>query len=272
MVEEKKGLEERMGDFEEEVKKIGKKVNEKVKENMDEKRSRLKRTLGVLYPLLTSLIGLIILGISIVSIEVLNLALETSFLFTLHAFLVNNLEILFLALLVTSYGSYLEKKFRDLHLVLSPLITSFGVTVFLWVLASVVGMLNMSLGRYHSIGISNMVLSNLGNIFVVLAIIGYVVLMVKKDKKLSEEVKDTSSKATGKQESGEGEIKRLYRSGKDNLLGGVCGGIAEYLKTDPVLIRLLWVAMILLSLGFGILFYIIAWIIIPRNPEHEWRE
>lgn len=64
-------------------------------------------------------------------------------------------------------------------------------------------------------------------------------------------------------------VKRLYRSGKDRILGGVCGGIAEYFNVDPVLIRLLWVGAALMW-GSGILLYIIAWIIIPRNPKHKW--
>jgi phage shock protein C len=64
-------------------------------------------------------------------------------------------------------------------------------------------------------------------------------------------------------------IHRLYRSGKDKLLGGVCGGIGEYFDIDPVIIRLLWV-IFSLTWGSGILAYIIAWIIIPRNPRHKW--
>jgi len=63
--------------------------------------------------------------------------------------------------------------------------------------------------------------------------------------------------------------RRLYRSAKSKLLGGVCGGIAEYFNVDPVIIRLLWVLFVL-AYGIGILFYIIAWIIIPRNPKHKW--
>jgi len=64
--------------------------------------------------------------------------------------------------------------------------------------------------------------------------------------------------------------KRLYRSEKNKILGGVCGGIAEYFGVDPVLIRLLWV-IITLAWGSGILLYIIAWIIMPRNPKHKWK-
>ena len=64
--------------------------------------------------------------------------------------------------------------------------------------------------------------------------------------------------------------KRLYRSGKNKILGGVCGGIAEYFNVDPVIIRLLWV-LFALGYGSGVLAYIIAWIIIPRNPNHKWK-
>jgi phage shock protein C len=62
------------------------------------------------------------------------------------------------------------------------------------------------------------------------------------------------------------EVKRLYRSRDQKIIAGVCGGIAEYFNVDPVLIRLLWVFFVLL-MGVGILAYIIAWIIIPKNPE-----
>ena len=56
--------------------------------------------------------------------------------------------------------------------------------------------------------------------------------------------------------------KRLYRSRKDKIIGGVCGGIAEYFNIDPVIVRLLWIILVLLG-GTGILAYIIALIIVP---------
>jgi len=61
-------------------------------------------------------------------------------------------------------------------------------------------------------------------------------------------------------------IKRLYRSRRDKVLGGVCGGLAEYFQIDPVLVRLLWVIFTLISMGLGIVAYIIAWIIVPEEP------
>ena len=60
--------------------------------------------------------------------------------------------------------------------------------------------------------------------------------------------------------------KRLYKSNENRLIDGVCGGIAEYFNTDPTLIRLGWVIFCALG-GSGFLAYLIAAIIIPRNPE-----
>ncbi len=52
---------------------------------------------------------------------------------------------------------------------------------------------------------------------------------------------------------------------KNKVIGGVCGGIAEYLNVDPVIIRLLWVIASLIW-GAGIFAYLIAWLIIPKRP------
>lgn len=63
-------------------------------------------------------------------------------------------------------------------------------------------------------------------------------------------------------------MKRVYRSGKDRILGGVCGGLGEYFDIDPTIVRLLWIIFGLT--GAGVLVYFIAWFIIPRNPKHKW--
>lgn len=66
-------------------------------------------------------------------------------------------------------------------------------------------------------------------------------------------------------------IKKLFRSRKDRMLVGVCGGVAEYLNVEPILIRLAWVIMTLFA-GIGILVYIAGAIIIPENPDQEFSE
>lgn len=59
--------------------------------------------------------------------------------------------------------------------------------------------------------------------------------------------------------------KKLYKSNQNKMLDGVCGGIAEYFGIAPTVVRLIWALFSLMG-GCGILAYIIAAIIIPRNP------
>lgn len=62
----------------------------------------------------------------------------------------------------------------------------------------------------------------------------------------------------------ENTTKRLYRSNKQKIIGGVCGGIAEYFNIDPVLVRLIFV-FIMFTGGWALLAYIIGWIIVPKE-------
>lgn len=59
-------------------------------------------------------------------------------------------------------------------------------------------------------------------------------------------------------------MKLLYKSQTDRKICGVCGGIANYLNVDSTLIRLLWVVLVL-CVGTGILAYIVAAIIMPKE-------
>ena len=61
-------------------------------------------------------------------------------------------------------------------------------------------------------------------------------------------------------------MKRLYKSRKDRVIAGVCGGVGEYFNLDPVLIRIIWVLFAVLG-GSGVLAYIIGMVIIPDRPE-----
>ena len=60
--------------------------------------------------------------------------------------------------------------------------------------------------------------------------------------------------------------KRLYKSNVNKMISGVCGGLAEYFEIDPTLVRLGWILLSALA-GSGLLAYIIAAIVIPRDPE-----
>ena len=59
----------------------------------------------------------------------------------------------------------------------------------------------------------------------------------------------------------------LYRSRTNRMIGGVCGGIAEWLGWDSTLVRVLYVVLSVLSMAFpGILVYVILWIVMPEEP------
>jgi phage shock protein C len=62
--------------------------------------------------------------------------------------------------------------------------------------------------------------------------------------------------------------RRLYRSHKDKIIGGVAGGLGEYFDIDPVIVRIIFV-VITIAGGWGLLAYILCWIIIPVNPAHR---
>ncbi len=58
---------------------------------------------------------------------------------------------------------------------------------------------------------------------------------------------------------------KLYRSNTDKVIGGVSGGLANYLNVDVVIIRILFVLLALFG-GGGVLIYIVLWIAIPAQP------
>jgi phage shock protein C len=60
-------------------------------------------------------------------------------------------------------------------------------------------------------------------------------------------------------------MKRLYKSHSNKVIAGVCGGIAEYLDIDPLLVRILTVIFFFAG-GFTLLAYIVGMIIIPSQP------
>ncbi|MGD0793158.1 MAG: PspC domain-containing protein [Terriglobales bacterium] len=62
--------------------------------------------------------------------------------------------------------------------------------------------------------------------------------------------------------------KKLMRSRADRKIAGVCSGLAQYLDLDISLVRILWFFVTFVSGVFpGFIAYVLAWIIIPEEPE-----
>lgn len=57
----------------------------------------------------------------------------------------------------------------------------------------------------------------------------------------------------------------MYRNNRDRVLGGVCSGLAHYLRIDPTLVRVLFALVTLGGFGTGFLIYIVLWIVLPER-------
>ncbi|MDZ4159983.1 MAG: PspC domain-containing protein [Anaerolineaceae bacterium] len=62
--------------------------------------------------------------------------------------------------------------------------------------------------------------------------------------------------------------RKLYRSQKDVIIAGICGGLAEYLNMDSTIVRIFFVLFAVGS-GLGLLVYLILWFIVPRHDEPD---
>jgi len=63
------------------------------------------------------------------------------------------------------------------------------------------------------------------------------------------------------------EPKRLYRS-RERMLGGVCGGVADYFNIDKTISRLIFAALVLAG-TVGLWLYLLMWIIVPVEPASQ---
>jgi len=61
--------------------------------------------------------------------------------------------------------------------------------------------------------------------------------------------------------------KRLMRPRTGRKIGGVCAGVAEYFDVDVTVIRVVWLIVAFLPPTIGLLAYIVAWIVMPEEPE-----
>lgn len=61
--------------------------------------------------------------------------------------------------------------------------------------------------------------------------------------------------------------EKLMRSGKNQIIGGVCAGVAHYFDIDPTIVRVVW-GVLAFCYGAGILAYIILWVVAPVSTDY----
>ncbi|MCR6720202.1 MAG: PspC domain-containing protein [Chitinophagaceae bacterium] len=63
---------------------------------------------------------------------------------------------------------------------------------------------------------------------------------------------------------------RLYRDNSDKFIGGVCSGIANYINTDPAIVRILFAIITFGGFGLGFIIYLLLWMILPTRDLESY--
>ena len=241
-------VEQRFHQFATEVELLAKKVG----------RHRFQGGLGFFGPLVYAFIIIAVVAALGVSLEALSDPGDLAH--DLGSFLVNGLFIFFLAALLFGYMFMLTPLNPKGLILLRPLATATAVTFSLWLAFNIFDIL----GRVYEIdalgSLADLVLIILPMILILLLVIGYALVLSRELERRAKQKTPPAVKPP----------RDLYRSGKERLLGGVGGGLAEYVETDPSVIRVLFILSAAVTLGIFALIYLVLWALPPRNPVDDW--
>lgn len=275
---EKTVVEKRFRDFGNEVEDVGNRFGKRVERHGREWERRCEfdnsfsKTFGVLGPLITSVIGIIIMVLLTWVISFINNSIQSWLLNDINAFLTGNIGVFFMLMLFFSYTSHFSKVNYRLYRLFSPVSVAVGIATCFWIGAHALQIMNTTLNIAFISSLVSYISQSIFLVFWLFLCVGYIVLaiIIATEKTLYQHEERAVERTKPVKAQNSEEVRRLYRSCKDKILGGVCGGIAEYLGIDPTIIRILWIIGTL-AWGFGILLYIILWIIVPRNPYQKCR-
>lgn len=65
------------------------------------------------------------------------------------------------------------------------------------------------------------------------------------------------------------EPRKLYRNVGQSMVGGVCAGLADYLRSDVTVVRILAVIAAIVTAGTGLLVYLVMWLLVPPGPPRS---
>jgi len=254
-------IEKNIEHFGEEMEKIGKKIEQKGK-NIE---TWYHTKFGIFGPILSGLMALVILLIVIRLFSYFGT--NKAWMISVSTFLENFIILFLIIFLLSGFSSYFSKKYKGFRF-FSPLIGTVVFVFWFWVAIRILEILSDALAISFFRTLSDIFELLIIPLAFLILLLGYFGIFVSSVKHVDKHVsKKTETKTS---ESRNLDYKRLYRSGKERILGGVCSGLAEYFRIDPVIIRIIFVIGLIVSFGFMILAYLIFWIIVPRNPNHEW--
>ena len=231
---------------------------------VDSYQSWYDHTFGWMGPLISSLLGLIVLVFIIKMLQFFGR--DISWMTQLSTFLEQYLLFFLFFMLFTSYISYVARRYPSFRW-LSPIGGALGFIIWFWVCIQILFILSTAL----DIGVLQAIASTFELLLIPLALlillVGYAGILFSTSQSSTKTRSPPSSRKDSP--SSRTSYQRLYRSKNDRVLGGVCGGLASYFSLDPVLMRLLFVLGLFISLGTMIIVYCILWLIIPQSPSNE---
>ncbi|OPY34465.1 MAG: PspC domain protein [Methanomassiliicoccales archaeon PtaU1.Bin124] len=266
-------MDRRFREFGEEVEGVGKKISQGIESGARGGQTEFDRALGPIGPLVMAVIAFIILLIVAQTLSVLGD--QNAFVkdLTQQVFL-NNLVLWFFLFVFLGYSAYLSRKDPSSYDFIEPLAMAIGITVAVWVTMMVLGLVSVHYKIAWLSWANGAMWVILPLIFLLVLLLGYSSVLVRQQAKRSAAPIPTPMPAPAAPPQymppGVAVPGRVYRSGKDRLLGGVCGGLGEHFNIDPTILRIIWILLLVISFGTFLLVYLALWIVIPRNPTHQW--
>ena len=266
---QKPNIDDRVREFGEEVGKAGKKISAEIDRRSNEADTDFDRTFGLIGPLIKAIIGFVIL--ITITVILTNLGGRNSFLQDLGQFFSRYLVVFLLLMVLFAYSAYMNRRKVNGYFYFEPLISAIGVTFAVW----------LSFNLFYIVGVNNgvdiltwpydLLWILLPCLFILVLLIGFAANIPKAQARRAIFTNPLpQSPAPVAPPAYYYGPRRLYRSGSDRLIGGVCGGLAEYLNIDPTLMRIIWILLLVVSFGVFFVIYFLLWIIIPRDPAHTW--
>lgn len=180
-------------EFAEEMEDLGERLNKHFKSHREEWGERFGRrmerrsrewgkrwdnwwfgTFGFVAPLISSIIGIMLLAFGIVLLDFIYLYVRSSFILAVSDFIFTNLHWFFAASLLFGYSNYFSKMYNKTYWIVSPIIHSTGIVIVIWILIAVLNLINeYAMSNFIAV-VSNFLYSNLLGIFFVLVILGYI--------------------------------------------------------------------------------------------------
>lgn len=176
-------MEKRGREFGEEMEDLGERFSRKMERKHKmwgrEGRNWWFRTFGFIGPLLGSILGIVFLAVGILVLNFLNLFLGSSFITSVSNFLFANMYIFFAIFIFSGYNDYFSKRYRS-YWVVSPITAGISVVIAFWILSWAISLINTVPKISVLTSISNFLFANLLGIFLLVVVLGYVVVFIKK--------------------------------------------------------------------------------------------